>query len=256
MREMDQLLRATARAEATHFWFRGFRRFVEPLLQRATNGVSDGRLLDFGCGTGANLDLLGRFGRAYGFDLTYVGLKIGKEAGRTRLVQASVADAPVPSDAFDVVTSFDVLYGLPEPIERAAVAEMFRAVKPGGYIIVNVAALDCLKGDHSVLGREVRRYNRKSLSRLLDRAPASPSSASPTRTRRCSCRCSRSAPTSGGAACLRKPTPNRTSASRLRRSICVLSGVLSVESWWVRRFNNPFGSSLLCLARKPGRSHS
>ena len=36
MREMDQLLRATARAEATHFWFRGFRRFVEPLLQRAT----------------------------------------------------------------------------------------------------------------------------------------------------------------------------------------------------------------------------
>ena len=38
---------------------------------------------------------------------------------------------------------------------------------PAGYIIVNVAALDCLKGDHSVLGREVRRYSRESLARLL-----------------------------------------------------------------------------------------
>ncbi len=31
----------------------------------------------------------------------------------------------------------------------------------------------------------------------------------------------------------------------------LLTGVIWLETWWVRRFNNPFGSSLLCLARKP-----
>ena len=34
---------------------------------------------------------------------------------------------------FDLVTSFDVLYSLEEPDERAAVAELFRLLKPGGF---------------------------------------------------------------------------------------------------------------------------
>jgi SAM-dependent methyltransferase len=255
MREMDQLLRATARAEATHFWFRGFRQFVEPLLQQATTGISDGRLLDFGCGTGANLDMLDRFGRSYGFDLTYVGLKIGREGGRTRLAQASVADAPVPSEVFDVATAFDVLYGLPEPIERAAVAEMFRAVKPGGYIIVNVAALDCLKGDHSVLGREVRRYNRASLALLL-------TGAGFTIERMTYTNASLFLPMLAVRTWQRwRGLPQEADAESditvpAAPINLVLSGVLSLEARWLRRFNNPFGSSLLCLAKKPARSHN
>ena len=36
MRAVDALLRATARAEARHFWFRGFRWFITPFLQRVT----------------------------------------------------------------------------------------------------------------------------------------------------------------------------------------------------------------------------
>jgi hypothetical protein len=31
----------------------------------------------------------------------------------------------------------------------------------------------------------------------------------------------------------------------------LLTMALKVESVWLRAFNNPFGSSLLCLARKP-----
>ena len=37
---------------------------------------------------------------------------------------------------------------------------MFRVLRPGGSVIVNVAALDMLKGDHSALGGEVRRYTK------------------------------------------------------------------------------------------------
>jgi len=32
----------------------------------------------------------------------------------------------------------------------------------------------------------------------------------------------------------------------------LLTAALRVESWWLRAFDSPFGSSLLCLARKPG----
>src|SRR5437867_6070350 len=167
---MDDLLCATARAEARHFWFRGFRAFVAPLIRQAIAGRTEVRILDCGCGTGANVDLLGRFGRAYGFDLTETGLRLGREAGRTRLARASVTAVPFPTASFDLVTSFDVLYSLNDRDVRSAVAEMFRLLEPGGYAIVNVAAMDILRGDHSVLSRELRRYSRADLRERLTAA--------------------------------------------------------------------------------------
>lgn len=251
MWRVDRLLRETARAERRHFWFRGFRYFVTPLLRQATAGRSGVTLLDCGCGTGNNLELLSRFGRAYGFDLTAVGLRIGREAGRTRLALASVTDVPFPSNAFDVVTSFDVLYALHEPQERAAVAEMYRVTRPGGYVIINVAAMNILRGDHSILGGEVQRYSRDRLGEVLRNAGFVVERITYTN------------------AVLFLPILAVRAAQRWRglkaagESIgdfhvppaplnSALAGALRVESWWLRVLDNPFGSSLLCLARKPG----
>jgi SAM-dependent methyltransferase len=247
---MEDLLRATARAEARHFWFRGFRWFVTPLVHRALDGRQAPRILDCGCGTGANLDLLGRFGTPFGFDLSPVGLRIGLAAGRRRLARASVTAAPLPDNCFDLVTSFDVLYSLPDGDERAAVAEMYRVTRPGGFVLVNVAAMQILRGDHSVLSHEVRRYSRDSLHRLL---------------------------TGAGFNIVRLTYTNQTlffpllavravhrwrglaSERDAQREIAVppapinavLSALLFAESLWIRWFDGRFGSSLLCLARKP-----
>jgi SAM-dependent methyltransferase len=248
---VDHLLRATAQAESRHFWFRGFRRFVTPLLQQAARGRSDLTLLDCGCGTGANLDLLRRFGRAYGFDLSSTGLQIGHEAGRRRLACASVAAVPFPSEAFDVVTSFDVLYSLADPVEKAAVAEMYRVLRPGGFAIINVAAMEVLRGDHSVLSREIRRYSRESLSRLLTDAGF--------RIVRITYTNAALFPPmliSRGLQRLRGLAPEERAQAEITVPStpvnALLSAVLHVESWWLRVANNPVGSSLLCLARKPG----
>jgi SAM-dependent methyltransferase len=250
MRAVDHLLRATARAEARHFWFRGFRWFVTPLIRRALDGRPDGIILDCGCGTGANVELLGRFGAAYGFDLSEVGLYIGRELGRKRLARASVTAAPFPNETFDLVTSFDVLYSLDEHDERAAVAEMYRLARPGGYALVNVAALDILRGDHSVLSREVRRYSRAALGALV-------ANAGFTIVRLTYTNATLFLP----LAAIRTAHRRRGLASEAdaQQEISVppapinalLSGVLFLESVWLRYFDSPVGSSLLCLARKP-----
>lgn len=166
---MDRLLEATARAERDHFWFRGFRRFMEPLIA----GVAAGRrleILDCGCGTGHNLHMLRRYGRAYGIDLTWAGLQYAHKRGERKVARATVGALPVPDARFDLVTSFDVLYGLPDEVERAAIAEMVRVLRPGGFAIVNVAALPSLRGNHSVLGGELRRYRRAELRGKLETA--------------------------------------------------------------------------------------
>ena len=167
---MDALLERTFHAEQRHFWFHGFRGFVTPLVERATRGLSRPRLLDAGCGTGANLTLLEHFGVPFGLELFWTGLHFARARGLARLTQGSVTDLPYPDASMDVVLSFDVLYCLRDEAEQRAIAEMFRVLRPGGSIIVNVAALDLLKGDHSALGGEIRRYTKRELRGKLERA--------------------------------------------------------------------------------------
>jgi len=255
MRVVEHLLRATARAEMRHFWFRGFRAFVTPLLQHAAAGRTDARLLDCGCGTGANLELLSPFGRAFGFDLTEIGLRIGREAGRTRLARATVTAAPFPTASFDIVTSFDVLYSLADLDEQTAIAEMFRVLRSGGYAIVNVAAMPVLRGDHSVLSREVRRYRRSELRARMEHAGFAIERLTYTNA---------TLFPALAIARLMQRLRGLRSESEADAEISVppapinaiMSAVMQLEARWLRRFDAPFGSSLLCLARKPGGSPS
>ena len=247
---VDDLLRATARAEERHFWFRGFRWFVKPLIQQALNGRSTARILDCGCGTGANLELLGRFGRAYGFDLSELGLRLAREAGRTSIARATVSAAPFPSGRFDLVTSFDVLYALDEQDERAAVGELFRVLKPGGFALVNVAAMPMLTGDHSVLSRERRRYTRSTLRLLLERAGF-------TIVRLTYTNAILFVPLAIVRAFHRWRGLSTEASAQQEITVpaaplnSVLGALLGLESVWLRAADSPFGSSLLCLARKP-----
>jgi SAM-dependent methyltransferase len=245
---VDRLLEATADVEQTHFWYRGFRRFVRPLLAEATAGIARPRLLDCGCGTGGNLGLLQEYGQATGFDLTRRGLEFARRHGCRRLAQATVTAAPFKGDCFDVVTSFDVLYCLPDEAEALAIAEMYRLVKPGGAAIVNVAALEMLRGDHSILGGEIRRYTTRRLRTALERRGFHVVRA--TYTNACLF------PLVAGVRMwqrLRGLKTNPTRGDFIRPPAVVntaFSGALAAEAVALRWTNMPIGSSVLCLARK------
>ena len=52
------------------------------------------------------------------------------------------------------MTSFDVFQMLPDAVEQSAIVEMARVLKPGGWMLLHVAALEILHGKHSVLSEE------------------------------------------------------------------------------------------------------
>lgn len=244
---MDRLLEATARAEQDHFWFHGFRRFVAPLLEQAAEGHANPAILDCGCGTGNNLAMLRRFGHAVGIDLTFSGLQYAVSRGDRRVAQASATSLPFGANAFDIVTSFDVIYALPDEAEKAAVAEMFRVTRPGGHLVLNVAALQMLRGNHSVLGGEVRRYSRRRLRWALERGGFE--------IKRLTYTNASILPIVAGTRWLQKLRGYRESSAEITVPAApinsALTAVLAVESVALRYMDMPAGSSVLCLARKP-----
>ena len=82
---------------------------------------------------------------------------------------ATVTRLPFADACADVATSFDVLYALDGADARQAVAEMWRVLRPGGVAMVNVAALDVLRGSHSVLTQEKQRFSKQGLTALAGR---------------------------------------------------------------------------------------
>jgi ubiquinone/menaquinone biosynthesis C-methylase UbiE len=247
---MEQLLEETFRAEREHFWFKGFRRFITPVVDQALAGRPEARLLDCGCGTGANLTLFRDRADAYGFDLTPGGLGFARRQGGLRVVRASITEVPFATGAFDVVTSFDVLQCLTEAQETQAMAGMARVLKPGGALVLNVAALDILSGSHAVLSEEVRRYTRPLMRQALERAGLVPERLTYTNfslfpimlaTRWWQRR--------RGAARPEAITQDITVPSAPVNG--ALTALLSLEARALRLTDLPVGSSLLVLARKP-----
>lgn len=244
---MERLLEVTAAAEDRHFWFIGLRRFARTLLDAALPGRRPVRVLDCGSGTGRNLDWLNAYGWAAGVELSPAGLAVGRRHGR-RMMRGTVAALPVPAGAFDVVTSFDVLYALDDDTERAALREMHRALAPGGLLLVNVAALDILTGRHAALAHERRRYTTPRLRARLEDAGFEVIRMSYTNAVtlpltlavRLAQRCRGSAAAAGEQEMTVPPAPLNA----------VLAGLLRMEAWIVGRWSLPAGSSLMAVARK------
>ena len=245
---MGDLLELTARAEATHFWFRGFRMYIAPAIQEIVAGRRDLRIVDCGCGTGFNLrTLLVPHGRAFGFDLVPDGVRRARSAGRP-LVRADIQHIPFASASFDLATSFDVIQSVPD--DRAALREMARLLKPGGHVVLNVTAMDLLRGDHSDVWGELRRYTPERAARLVEDAglevvrihylfgsllPLMLSVRTLQRMLRA----------------FREPTGDADLAVPSAPVNALLTALVATEAALARRFTVPFGSSLMVVARKP-----
>jgi Methylase involved in ubiquinone/menaquinone biosynthesis len=157
--------------EDHHWWFAARRTLLMNALGRWLPGVPGDparprRLLDVGCGTGATLTHLARFGDVVGVDVEPRALAFCRERGvRGELALATAEALPFPDGAFDAAVALDVLEHLRD--DAAAVREIARVLKPGGLLFASVPAYPSLWSRHDVALMHRRRYTRATLYPLV-----------------------------------------------------------------------------------------
>ena len=237
------------RVEDSHWWFVGRRAILETFM-RGIVAEADAdkkvrvplRILDIGCGTGANLEMLARFGSAEGVDVSDDALEFCRRKGLE--VQKGLAESlPYADETFDITTALDVVEHLDDDI--AGLKEMHRVTKTGGRSLIFVPAFMWLWGVQDDVSNHRIRYTKKQIVERLEKAGF-------TVERATYANFTFFAPILGGRALMRLTGLKPESENNV--NISALNGVFgklfSAERHWLRHFDFPFGVSIVITARK------
>lgn len=151
--------------EDKHWYYIGLRKILErnfyKLFKGKTN-FSSIKILDIGCGSGANLVWLRDFGEAYGIDISKVAIDCAEKRKVGNLTLGSAENLPYKDNYFDFAFSVQVFCNIPES-DLKAWKEVYRVLKPGGYFISLLPAYNFLFSRHDVASGSYRRYNAKDI---------------------------------------------------------------------------------------------
>ncbi len=155
------------------WWYVALRAVLQSQWRQYVTSTAP-RILDAGCGTGANLDWLRARGTAFGLDFSPDALRFCAARSMTRTAMGSVAALPFPDGAFDVVTSMDVLSHQSLPDKGIPMAEIARVLRPGGLVFINLPAFQCLRSSHDDAVQMDRRFTKRQVAGLCHDAGLSP----------------------------------------------------------------------------------
>ena len=159
-----------ARHARTHWWYVGRRALVEETLSRFA--VPAGLVLDVGCGTGDNLEMLTRAAgaSAVGTDLSPYALQHARRGpqGGIRTAVARAEALPFASEVCGLVASMDVVEHLDD--DYIGLREYRRVLVSRGVLLLTVPAYEWLWGEHDVRAAHRRRYRVGQLVRVVESA--------------------------------------------------------------------------------------
>jgi SAM-dependent methyltransferase len=237
------------RQEASHWWYRGMRTITEKLLQPRLTRDGSLSILDAGCGTGGNLTALAPHGRVTGIDYSSLALSYAARHDHHGLARAGVEALPFRDDTFDLVTSFDVIVHSAVRDDVAALRELARITRPGGLVLIRVAALPALRGPHDTVVHGIRRYTSAELRdkmaqaqlKLIRLTYANSLLLAPILIAR---KLQDLAVRLGG-----RPSQDVAETPALLNTL--LEGILGIEAFVIKHgYNLPLGVSLIALAAK------
>ncbi len=201
------------------------------------------QILDIGCGTGATLDHLQRFGAVQGIDLFDLPLRFSRQRGHQRVLCASATELPFATDAFDLVTALDVIEHLDDDV--GGLREIRRVLKPRAPAVIFVPAFQALWGPNDVQSGHKRRYRLPQLQTAVIAAGLKIEKISYANL-------AMFAPIWLGRRLLTLLGKEEQAENRINHPFIngLIAKLFASEAGWLRNHSLPFGVSLVCVMRK------
>jgi len=234
------------RVEDSHWWFVGRRAILESFLQEIIDKSKiknqKSKILDVGCGTGANLEMLAQFGESEGVDVSDDALEFCRSKG-LKVHKGLAEKLPFEDESFEIVTALDVVEHLDDDV--AGLKEMHRVLKKDGRTLIFVPAFMWLWGVQDDVSNHRIRYTKKQIVERLQKAGFEIERATYANL-------TFFAPILAGRTIMKITGLKPESENNV--NISALNGffgkIFSAERFWLKNFNFPFGVSIVITAKK------
>ena len=237
-----------AELDQQHWWFTARRRILAEVIRRIVRPPTAARILELGCGTGHNLDMLGAFGTVEASELDDHARELAaKRLGRAIEAAALPDLLRFPADSYDMIALLDVLEHVVD--DKGSLAAIFTRLKPGGALLLTVPANPWMWSAHDVAHHHHRRYRKTDLAALARAAGYEIDLLSPFNTMLF--------PLIAGVRMLNKVRGHDSADDALpaKPVNSVLDRLFGFEAGLIGRLPFPFGVSLVAVLRRPAAAH-
>jgi SAM-dependent methyltransferase len=162
--------RQMAELDQRHWWYRARRRILADLIRREVALSADPRILEIGCGTGHNLEMLAQFGQVDAVELDEEARGVAEQRLGRKVLNAPLPElAGVEDGGYDLIAALDVIEHVDD--DRAALAAIAAKLKPRGKFLMTVPAHQWMWSAHDTVNHHKRRYSRSALRQLIANSP-------------------------------------------------------------------------------------
>ncbi len=162
-----------AALEASHWWYAGVRDLVQKILARKRFQLPPSpHVLDAGCGTGSNLELLRAVtapAYAGGFDLSELAVEYSRKRNPAADVYRSDLCSPeLHVDELDFILCCDVLYTTPLDAAISGLRSLCDRLKRGGLLLLHLPAYNWLRSRHDLAVHTRQRFTTGAAGKILN----------------------------------------------------------------------------------------